>query len=128
MIIKINERPRYTVTIHETRLKWNDGAETSDDYTEETEDISPMIMERNGIPAYATYTLRELVGILEEYNYLSSSPAYGDSHRLWANSEAEIDYRTGEDITRTMRFSNLDGSAVSDRDTRRIYRLAGLIK
>ena len=110
---------KFNVNIYRTVTEWI-GDEDPNGYEQETEDISPE----------HPLTLRELVDNLVYGGYyeLSCYPARGNSRNIWASTETQQDYRTGEYSQDTLHFSNLDGTPVNERNTRRIYRLAGLIK
>lgn len=72
------------------------------------------------------WTVRETIDRLRECSELSDYPMpYG---RTWASDEASQDYRTGEYYAESVHIRRADGSSLSDRQARRLYRAAGLWK
>ena len=69
-------------------------------------------------------SLRDLIGILREYSYLSST--HVDSW-TWAESDPDLNFSTGAYTTYHLHVNAINGHEPTAHQLRRIYRIAGLV-
>lgn len=72
-------------------------------------------------------TLRDAVRELRRCTELSRHPINAqDSMATWAETEWEMDYRSGVHRSESVHVKSIDGSDLSGQNMVRLYRLAGL--